>query len=104
MRINHKEIFQNSLALILVGIAAGYLFYITTIPKELRSEDVGEIKVAMITTLALVANFFFGSSKGSQRNAETIRDMVKPPDGTTTLTTVSPTDEDTQKPGDQKIS
>lgn len=95
MKIDRKELFKHSLALILVGIAGGYLFYITTIPKTMRSEDVGEIKVAMITLLTLVANYFFGSSQGSARNAETIRNMVNPSDGTTTVTTKSPTPEGT---------
>ena|SRR5215207_530224 len=91
MKIDHKEIFQNAMAVGVLIACFSYFFWISSNPKATNNIHIGDIKILCATSVTLVLQYFFGSSRGSQKNAETLRNMVNPPDGTTTVKTVSPT-------------
>ena len=93
MRINHKEIFRNSLAIGVLAVCFFMLYDIKNTPKERRNEDAGDIKMMCITTITLITGYFFASSVGSQKSGDTLRQLVSPSDGTTEIKTKSPTAE-----------
>lgn len=97
--IINKENFRNWFAVGIITACFGVLIYIATLPKEQRTEDVGDIKMVCISTITLIVGYYFGSSVGSQKSGDTIRDLVKPSDGTTTMTTKSPTPEGEKNDG-----
>lgn len=93
MKIDHKEIFRNSLSIGVLAICFYLLWDIYHIPKVSRSDDASDVKMLCITTVALIVGYYFGSSVGSQKSGDTIRQMLNPSDGTTTVNTKSPTEE-----------
>lgn len=93
MKINHKEIFHNTLTVGVLGCCFGILFYILQMPKDKINEHTGDIKIAVIGTLGVIVGYIWGSSTGSKKSGDTIRQLVNPSDGTTTMTTKSPTPE-----------
>lgn len=91
MKIDHREIFQNCLAAGTLIVCFTYFFWISSSSKATNNQHIGEIKILCASAVTLVLQYFFGSSKGGQRNSETIRQLINPPEGTTTVSTKSPT-------------
>lgn len=96
MKDKHKEVFRNSLAVGVLAVCFYVLYDIYHIPKEKRNEDAGDVKMLCITTITLISGYFFASSVGSQKSNDTLRQLVSPQDGTTEITTKSPTPEGTE--------
>lgn len=66
-----KEIkvnFANTLALVVILLCFAYFFYISSskFPAAMI-KDIGDIKIAMITTLTMIVGYYFGSSKSKQQ-------------------------------------
>jgi len=91
MKVDHKEVFQNVMAIGILVACFIYFFWISSSEKATNNQHIGEIKILCASAVTLILQYYFGSSRGSLRNAETIRNMVNPPDGTTTIKTESPT-------------
>lgn len=89
----HKEIFRNCLAVGVLAVCFYLLWDIKNTPKMERNEDAGDVKMLCITTITLITGYFFASSVGSQKSGDALRNLVNPSDGTTTMTTKSPTPE-----------
>lgn len=88
-----KEVFHNFLTVGVLTACFVVLIYILHIPKAERTDDAGDIKMLCITTITAIVSYMWGSSRGSQKSGDAIRQLVNPPDGTTTMTTKSPTPE-----------
>lgn len=104
MKTQHKEIFHNLLTVAVLGFCFWMLFYILRMPKDEINEHTGDIKIALIGTVGVIVGYVWGSSMGSKKSGDTIRDLVSPPDGTTTMTTKSPTPEGEKKLEDGNIN
>lgn len=88
--IHRTEPFQNILALIVICTDLAFFFWISYSDKATNNQHIGEIKTALIAATMLVLNYYFGSSRDSQRKGEVINQLLKPQDGSTTVTSTSP--------------
>jgi hypothetical protein len=94
---DHSQLRQYGLGVFIVMACFGYFFWISADPRATNNNHIGEIKTAMIAFVAGIIGFYFGSSQGGQKNADVIRNLVNPQDGSTVLKTDSPTETDEQK-------
>lgn len=94
-------IFQMVLATAIITACFTYFFWISTSVKATNNQHIGEIKTAMIAFLGGIIGYYFGSSQGSQKNADVIRNLVNPTDGTTTVVTKSPTNPPADNPNNE---
>jgi uncharacterized membrane protein YsdA (DUF1294 family) len=92
MQDRTKDIFQMCLAVIIVTSCFTFFFWISASKLATNNNHIGEIKTAMIAFMGGILGYYFGSSASNSKNADVLRELVKPPDGTTTLKTVNPTE------------
>lgn len=75
-----REIFQGTLAVIIIGSCIFYFFAITlNLFENIDVDGVRQVLPIFNTTFSLLVGFYFGSAQSSKVKDETIKELTKTP-------------------------